>query len=249
MKKIVLLLAVFALFLQANVKKTIEFKSLDNVIITADLYISNLDKRTPFIVLFHQASWSRGEYDGIALKLNNLGFNCMAVDLRSGGSVRGVKNLTRIDAIKKGKTTTYIDAMQDIKASLIYARKHFAKGQLIAWGSSYSAALVIKIVGDENNLADKVISFSPGEYFTKFNKAPDWIKQSAKKLRVPIFITSAKNEEKYWRPIYDVISSNKSYYLPKNSNGHHGSRSLWGRYSDNVGYWKAVKGFLKSDTL
>ncbi len=247
MKKIVLFLAVFVLFLHANVKKTIEFKSLDNVTITADLYIGNLNKKTPFIVLFHQAGWSRGEYDEIALKLNDLGFNCMAVDLRSGGSVRGVINLTKLDAVKKGKKTTYIDAMQDIKASLLYARKHFAKGELIAWGSSYSAALIIKIVGDENNLADKVISFSPGEYFTKFNKAPDWIKQSAKKLRVPIFITSAKNEAKYWRPIYDVISSSKSYYLPKNSNGHHGSRSLWSKYSDSAGYWQAVRGFLRSD--
>ncbi len=247
MKKIILFLSIFAVFLYASVKTTIKFKSLDNVVITADLYISNINKKTPFIVLFHQAGWSRGEYSGIALKLNALGYNCMAVDLRSGGEIRGVENLTKKDAVKKGKSTTYIDAMQDIKASLLYAREHFAKGKLIAWGSSYSAALVIKIVGDDNKLADKVISFSPGEYFTKYNKAPDWIKQSAKKLRVPIFITSAKNEKKYWQPIYNAINSNKSFYLPIKTNGHHGSRSLWSRYGDNTGYWRAVKGFLRSD--
>ena len=245
MKKIALFLLFFTLFLQAGVKKSIVFPSLDGVNITADLYIQNTDKKTPFIVLFHQAGWSRGEYDEIALKLNDLGFNCMAVDLRSGGRVNGVINLTLKDAKKKGKNTTYLGAMKDIKAALMYARKHFAKGKLIAWGSSYSAALVIKIVGDDKRLADEVISFSPGEYFTKLGKAPDWIKESAKKLRVPIFITSAKKEEPYWKPIYDAVSSDKEFYLPL-TKGHHGSRSLWSRYPDSKGYWQAVKGFLRS---
>jgi alpha-beta hydrolase superfamily lysophospholipase len=245
MKKIALFLLFFTLFLQANVKETITFPSLDGVKITADLYIQNPDKKTPFIVLFHRAGWSRGEYDEIALRLNDLGFNCMAVDLRSGGSINGVQNLTRLDALKNGKSTTYIDAMKDIRASLKFARKHFAKGKLIAWGSSYSAALVIKIVADDKKLADEVISFSPGEYFTKYDKAPDWIKESAKKLRVPIFITSAKKEESYWKPIYDVIPANKEFYLPT-SKGHHGSRSLWSKYPDSRGYWRAVKGFLRS---
>lgn len=245
MKKITLLLLFFTLFLYANVKETITFPSLDGVKITANLYMQNQDKKTPFIVLFHQAGWSRGEYDEIALKLNDLGFNCMAVDLRSGGRVNGVQNLTRLDALKNGKSTTYVDAMKDIEASLKFARKHFAKGKLIAWGSSYSAALVIKMVADDKKLADEVISFSPGEYFTKYNKAPDWIKESAKKLRVPIFITSAKKEQPYWKPIYDAIPANKEFYLPT-SKGHHGSRSLWNRYPDSGGYWQAVKGFLRS---
>ncbi len=246
MKKIALFLLSFSLLLHAFVKETIHFKSLDNVTITADLYITNVDKRTPFIVLFHRAGWSRGEYGEIAKKLNALGFNCMAVDLRSGGEVLGVKDETKIDALAKNRSTTYIDAMKDIKASLLYARKHFAKGELIAWGSSYSAALIIKMVADDKRLADRVVSFSPGEYFTKFNKAPDWIKESAKKLRVPIFITSAKKEQNYWKPIYDAIPSKKYSYLPK-TKGHHGSSSLWGRYSDSSGYWQAVKGFLRSD--
>ena len=245
MKKIAIFLLFFALTLSAGVKKSIVFPSLDGVNITADLYIQNPDKKTPFIVLFHQAGWSRGEYDEIALKLNDLGFNCMAVDLRSGGSVNGVKNLTLQDAVSKGKHTTYIDAIKDIKAALLFARKHFAKGKLIAWGSSYSASLVIKIVGDDKNLADEVISFSPGEYFTKYDKAPNWIKESAKKLRVPIFITSAKKEKSYWKPIYDAIPSQKEFYLPT-TKGHHGSRSLWSRYPDSKGYWQAVKGFLRS---
>ena len=247
MNKIFIFLFATVFIFGATIKDTIHFKSLDGVTITADLYLTNPDKKTPFIVLFHRAGWSRGEYSEIALKLNDLGFNAMAVDLRSGGMVNGIVNQTRLDAIKKGKNTTYIDAMKDIKAALLYARKHFAKGKLIAWGSSYSAALIIKMVADDKRLADDVISFSPGEYFTKYNKAPDWIKESAKKLRVPIFITSAKKERPYWQPIYDSIHSKKSFYLPK-FGGHHGSESLWGKYDNSEGYWQAVKGFLRSGT-
>ncbi len=247
MKKFLVLVFAVACLFGSSIKETIKFNSLDGVTITADLYVSNPDKRTPFIVLFHRAGWSRGEYSEIALKLNDLGFNVMAVDLRSGGRVNGIINLTKVDALKKHKSTTYIDAMKDIKAALLYARKYFAKGKLIAWGSSYSAALIIKMVADDKSLADEVISFSPGEYFTKFDKAPNWIKESAKKLRVPIFITSARSEKPYWEPIYDSIHSKKSFYLPK-TKGHHGSESLWGRYSDSSGYWQAVKGFLRSGT-
>lgn len=70
--------------------KTITFPSKDGLTLTADLYIMH-DKSAPFIVLFHQARWSRGEYEEIAPRLNMMGFNCMAVDLRSGGQVNGVK--------------------------------------------------------------------------------------------------------------------------------------------------------------
>jgi hypothetical protein len=69
----------------------ITFTSSDNVIITADLYII-YEKSAPFIILFHQARSSRGEYIEIAPRLNELGFNCMAVDQRSGGSMNKIEN-------------------------------------------------------------------------------------------------------------------------------------------------------------
>jgi len=81
--------------------ETITFPSKDGLTITADTYITNPDNKTPFIVLFHQAGWSRGEYNEIAPKLNKLGFNCMAVDQRSGGSVNGIQNETTALAQKK----------------------------------------------------------------------------------------------------------------------------------------------------
>jgi len=223
---------------------TITFPSKDGLTITADTYIFNPDKKTPFIVLFHQAGWSRGEYNEIAPKLNKLGFNCMAVDQRSGGTVNGVQNETTVLAQKEGKPINYTDTEKDIISSLEYAKKNFAEGKLIAWGSSYSAALVLKIAGDQPNLVNGVVSFAPGEYFKKLGKTPTWIQDSAKNIIVPVFITSAQSEYNNWAPIYGLINTDtKTYYLP-DTKGKHGSRALWDKFFDSPGYWKAVTEFL-----
>ncbi len=68
---------------------TIHLKSADGLLITADSYLPHDTNTAPLIVLFHQAGSSRGEYSEIAPRLNELGFNCIAVDQRSGEYSRG----------------------------------------------------------------------------------------------------------------------------------------------------------------
>ena len=70
----------------------VKFQSKDDITITADCY--KVDESSPYILLFHQAGSSRGEYKEIAGKLTNLGYNCLAVDLRSGNEVNNVVNET-----------------------------------------------------------------------------------------------------------------------------------------------------------
>lgn len=219
------------------------FHAADSLEVRADLYMKH-DRKAPLIVLFHQAGWSRGEYLEIAPKLNDLGFNCMAVDQRSGGSVNGVDNITFKNAQAKGTGTDFPDAIQDMLAAINYAKKNFAEGEVIIWGSSYSSALVLKLFGDDQDLADKALSFAPGEYFTRFGKPADWIGSSAANIQKPVFITSAKDERDNWWGIYEKIpAAGKKHYLPTTA-GNHGSRALWERFSDNEGYWDAVKEFL-----
>lgn len=224
--------------------RTISITASDGLAITADLYLAHKDPQTPFIVLFHQAGWSRGEYREIAPRLNELGFNCMAVDQRSGGSVNGVDNQTHTRAKKAKKGTTYVDALDDMRASLRYAREHHGKGKLIAWGSSYSSALVVRLAGTEPDLADASLAFSPGEYFAKLGKSKTWIGEAASKIDKPLFITSARREHDSWKDIYAAVASpHKWSYLPE-SKGNHGSRALWEKFSDSPDYWRAVTAFL-----
>ncbi len=229
--------------LSAEITETITFPSGDGILITADTYILH-KKEAPLIILFHQAGWSRGEYIEIAPRLNEKGFNCMAVDLRSGKAVNNIVNETATRAKKEGRSVTYADALPDMEAALLYARQHYGRGKIIAWGSSYSASLVLKLAGDRPEWVDGALAFAPGEYFVKLGKPAAWIKDSAINIKCPVFITSARKEKPMWLPIYDAIGSvEKVSYLPA-TEGNHGSRALWSQFEDSVDYWNAVNGFL-----
>lgn len=222
---------------------TLEFPSADGLPVTADLYMVH-GKDAPFILLFHRAGWSRGEYREIAPELNRGGFNCMAVDQRSGGEINGVKNITAMKAEKAGKATGFLDALQDMEAAVKFVRRKYASGPLILWGSSYSASLVIKMAGDKPDMADAVVSFSPGEYFTRFGKSPTFIADAAARIRCPVFITAAKTERGRWIRIFNrIMRTDVISYVPV-VEGAHGSQALWKSTEGHEGYWKAVMGFL-----
>lgn len=154
--------------------------------------------------------------------------------------VNGVENETLMDALDKDKEIEYLDALVDLKSTLLYARSHFAKGKLLGWGSSYSAGLILKISGDKPILMEGVLAFSPGEYFNP----KDLIIKSTQNIKIPTFITSAKKEEKDWSEIYNSISATKVSFLPKTV-GLHGSKALWKKQLDSEVYWEAIEEFLK----
>ena len=223
---------------------TVKFASEDGLEITGELYQANADKQTPFIVLCHQAGWSRGEYREIAPKLNKMGFNCLAIDQRSGGGVNNVTNETVARAKSAKKGTAFLDAEQDMIAAVKWAKANYASGNVILWGSSYSSALALRIAGEHNELVNGVMSFAPGEYFVRFGKPKNWIQTSAAKIKSPAFITSAKNEFKNWKNIFEAIPGDSKVKFVPQTKGNHGSRALWEKFADHGDYWKSVEGFL-----
>ena len=242
MKQLIFILSIITFFISKNTfaqTKTIEFRSEDGVTVTADLYLIDSDK--PFIILFHQAGYSRGEYINIAPKLNEMGFNCMAIDQRSGKEVNGIENETNKSAVFLNKKTKYPDAIPDVEVALEYVKNELRASKIIIWGSSYSAALVLYLGSQYPNDIDGILSFSPGEYFKIDGNE---IKSFTPKIACPVFITSAKNEHDSWKEIYEAISSEKSEFLPK-VKGKHGSKALWKDSDENEDYWNAVRAFLK----
>jgi len=219
----------------------ITFPAADGVQVTADLYHSHKSQDTPMIVLFHQARSSRGEYREIAPRLVAMGFNCLAVDQRSGKSKNGVKNETATQI--SGSTPGYIDAIPDIEAAIAKVRSDYTNGPVIIWGSSYSASLVLKLVAEQPKLASGVLSFSPGEYYKSI--ASNHIEASVAKLQGPVFITSAKSEHSSWSKIFKAIPSDKKTSFLPNSGGVHGSSTLYAKVKQSDAYWTAVSTFLK----
>ncbi len=214
----------------------ITFPSLDGLPITADSYLQN--DTLPWILLCHQAGYSRGEYKETAAKFEKFGYNCLAIDQRSGNEVNGVKNLTAQRAKEQGKPTDYLDAEQDIRAAINYLFTK-SKRKVILVGSSYSAGLVLKIaVGNPSVKA--VLAFSPGEYYgDKLQLA-----KSIVKIDCPVFITCAKKEVPDARKIFDAIENQNKLFFTPTSPGIHASSALWESTNDYKEYWTAVGTFF-----
>ncbi len=174
--------------------------------------------------------------------MNKLGFNCIAIDQRSGLKARGIENETHKRAKKKGLATKYPDAIPDLEATILYVKDELKAKKIIIWGSSYSAALVLYMGAQHPDLIDGILSFSPGEYFEIDGKT---IVSFVPRIKCPVFITSAKNEHKQWEDFYAQITAKKTSFLPKES-GFHGSKALWFDKKGHAEYWKAVKEFLKA---
>ncbi len=217
--------------------KTITFPSKDGLLITGDLYEVNNSKN--YILLCHQAGFSRGEYIETAKKLNKMGYSCLAIDQRSGKEVKHVINETAKRAKEKGLATTYIDAKPDIIASIDYVYKLNNNKQLILVGSSYSAALSL-VLATTNKKVKAVAAFSPGEYLKGID-----VNKSIRNLDKPVFVTSSKEEIKQVTAIIKNIKSKKTTHFKPEEKSIHGSRALWSSTKGNEACWASFSSFLK----
>jgi dienelactone hydrolase len=221
--------------------KTVELAAKDGLSVTADLYAVG-DKKKPFLLLCHQARSSRGEYRAIAPRLVKAGFNCLALDQRSGRGLPkvsgGVKNETAARAAEAGKPTGYLDARADIEAAIAWIRKQGYTGKLTLWGSSYSASLAL-MIGAESKKLSAVIAFSPGDYL----RPRGTVAKAAARLKVPLLVVAPENEREQATTLFEAAASRHKTLMvdPRNL---HGSRTLF-LADDPKPAWKAVLEFLE----
>ena len=212
----------------------VTFSAADGVVVHADY--QGQGKR-PLIVLFHQAGSNLHEYDPIVPRLHDLGFDTLAVSQRSGGARFGGENDT---AQGVGGDPDYLQAYPDMEAALAFARGK--AGRVVVWGSSYSSALVFKLVSEHPKGVVGLLSFSPGEYFgSAFS-----VKMAAAKVAAPVFVTSASDtgEIAAAKAIVAAVPGQATQFVPKR--GVHGSSTLRGDQNPKgrVENWAAVEAFL-----
>ena len=190
------------------------------------------------ILLFHQAGSGKGEYATIAPRLVSMGYSALAIDQRSGGSLFG-RNET---AAAYGRDASYLDAKADLQAALEWALPQ--SKPVILWGSSYSSALVFLVAAENPGKVAGVMAFSPGEYLGQ----PTLVRDAAAKLRVPVFVTSAKNADEISaaRDILAAVPGDEKVQAIPQIAGVHGSSTLIPARDpkgakDN---WRAVSAFL-----
>lgn len=189
-------------------------------------------------MLCHRSHFNRGEYKDIAPQLMAQSFSCLAIDQRSGMNVLGYINETSTLAKKKGLSTGYLDARQDIEAAVEYALKKNRNNPIILVGSSYSASLSLLVARDTDKVK-AVAVFSPGEYLKGIE-----LSKAIKDFSKPIFATSAKKEIADMKKLFSFVGKKYiSYFLPV-VEGFHGAKSLWPSSIGNEQYWKSFLSFL-----
>lgn len=218
---------------------SVVFPSLDAIPIRAVVY--SIDSTSPIIVLCHQARMNNYEYAEIAPKLNSMGFNCIAIDQRCGGSMDDHENLTYKYAVSKNLPVEYLDAEQDIVAAVNYAHNRWQQ-PVILWGSSYSAGLCLKIAA-ENDKVKAALAFSPGEYY----EGKMSLKSAIQNLNKPTFITSTEKEAgQIEKMIAEVKPGVITQFFP-DTKGTHGSKALWSADPSHEYYWAAVTDWLNKN--
>ncbi|HEV2314174.1 MAG TPA: alpha/beta fold hydrolase [Candidatus Acidoferrales bacterium] len=227
--ELLLLMALAALLFSLSARplraqEPVQFKTTDGVTIYANYYPAKGSPQ-PMILLFHQAHSNRYEYSSIAPHLEALGFSCLATDQRFGGTMFGEDNETDAHMSKAAAQSHSVAGFEaDLEAALAWAHARDPQRKVILWGSSYSASLVFVIAAKHPAEVAGVLAFSPGEYFPN---DPTMIEDAAKKVYVPVFITSENSADAVANAtkIFDAVaSSHKVHYSAKYAV--HGSSTL-----------------------
>jgi dienelactone hydrolase len=201
--------------------------------------VADLD--APVILLFHQAGSGKSEYAPIGPRLVRMGYNALAVDLRSGGDMYQPPNET-VAAL--GRSEPYLAALPDMEAALAWAKHAHPKSVVYVWGSSYSAALAFLFAAKHPRDIAALLAFSPGEYLDDKSA----VKKAARRVHVPVFVDSASDPQEIAaaRSILAAVPGKvKQQYVPLH--GVHGSSTL--RADRNAAgaeeNWTAVAAWLK----
>lgn len=228
--------------------KEVSFVTDDGVSVFAELtHAADRGPEAPIVILFHQAGGDgRGEYSPIVPRLHAAGYHTLLVDQRVGGDRFGGVNRTLAE---RGETDEgYCDAYPDLVAALDFVIENGHRGPIALWGSSYSAALVIRLGAERGGDVDAVLAFSPASGGPMKDCQPGEV---LSQLDVPVLALRPENEfeiESVQRQMADFESHGLQTYVAnfESGRGSHGSSML---VPDRAGSntdatWNVVLDFL-----
>lgn len=168
---------------------TVTATTADGVTVYGEVYGDDLGPSAPLVLLFHQAgSNGRGEYAEIAAWLAEAGYRSVAWDQRAGGETHGSTNRTA-SGLAEGTPAGFCDAYADLQAALD-ATASMAE-RVVVWGSSYSAALVVRLAAENPGRVAGVLAASPASGGPMAAcRARDWIDA----VEVPVLVLRPASE-------------------------------------------------------
>lgn len=219
------------------------FPTAGDIEVTADFY--GLPENTKLILACHQAGYSRGEYIEIAPKLLAKGFNVLAIDQRSGGSVNQIDNETAIAAYDAKLRTSFNNAFSDVEAALEFSTTALGYEKVYLMGSSYSSALSLVAGSKYPDKIYAVMAFSPSESVRVDDKR---VIEHLENISIPIFIESPISETDRWKEFTTVINKDLLTTYVDQEETKHGASCLWPTSVGSERHWEQVLTFLDKMT-
>jgi dienelactone hydrolase len=224
----------------AAASKEVSFEAVDRGVVYADWYRRAKERSRLLFLMFHQAGSNAAEYATIAPRVVDLGFDCLAVDTRSGGQKFQRNNRT---VMARGGSASFNRAYTDMQAALRWAIDGQGYDGVVAWGSSYTAALVFELAAEHDEVR-AVISFSPGEHLGEGEP----VRRFASRVHVPVFVASAPGVEvrEAARIVEPVPAGLVTQFIPKS--GVHGSSALRADVNpqSRADYWRSLEAFVRT---
>jgi alpha-beta hydrolase superfamily lysophospholipase len=238
-------LALGASALAGQAPPAFELTTSDGVRIPATALRSEETVGRPWVLLFHQDGASGlAEYATIAPRLHAMGLNVLLVDQRRGGDLFGGSNA--VAAAFDANETSYCDARRELDAALDYARRRDPGQRAILWGSSYSAALVIRLAAERGADVGGVLAFSPASGEPMDGCRPEPV---AAQVTVPLLVVRPASElEHGWIAEQLALFEGAGHRTLVVEPGRHGSSTLVPERvgSDTSEAWAVVEAFLRS---
>jgi len=238
-------LMIFSTVWAQEADRSFELLTEDGVAIYGDLYEPENVKRPALILAFHQGGGdARGEYTPIVPRLVSEGFAVMTIDARRGGD--RFEGVNRTVAGLGDAEYSYCDVYPDLKATLDYARTQ-GFGRIIAWGSSYSATLVMHLAAEFPNDIERVLSFSPAAGEPMLECQP---REAASRLGIPALMIRPEREMEIESVASDMEAyGNMGHDTYVSEGGSHGSSILvearTGQSTEDA--WTRVLEFLSAN--
>lgn len=230
-----------------NQWQSVAIPTSDSVTVHGDLYVSESGEQGPLILLFHQGGADgRGEYGPIAGRLIERGFSILLIDQRRGGDRFGGPNRTAADLA--GVEFGYCDAYPDLEAALGLVDERGFVGPVVAWGSSYSAALTIKLAAEHPDELAAALAFSPASGEPMEGCRPEMY---AADVQIPVLVLRPSNEmeiESVSRQMRELSGEGLQTYVAA-ARGHGSSILVAERTGDDpLLIWEVVLRFLEEAT-
>ncbi len=229
---------------QTGTGNEVSFKSKDDVTLFADIYNSKKGKSAPLIMLFHQGGGdARGEYMPLIPRLQKEDYNIIAVDLRTGGNRFESENRTVVNL--KGKEYGYCEAYPDLEATLDFAKSEGFTGRRVAWGSSFSAALVFQLAAKRGEDLAGILAFSPASGGPMTECKPDLFAADVKIPTLALRPRSEMQSEASQKQFETFKKHQIQTYISEN--GVHGSSMLNSASVEGSveEHWQVVLDFIK----